>query len=79
MTPGLSLQELEILEKIPSTLTERLESRLEEVVSFPKLDGDSNITEMFFRSDPIFHELCLDFFRYNWYGSDIFKERKLID
>lgn len=34
MTPGLSLQELEILEKIPSTLTERLESRLEEVVSF---------------------------------------------
>src|SRR3989304_2100102 len=51
----------------------------EACVSFPKLDGDSNITEMFFSSDPMFHEWCLDFFRYNWYGSDIFQERKLIE
>lgn len=34
MTPGLTLQELEILEKIPYTLPQRLENRLEEVVSF---------------------------------------------
>lgn len=51
----------------------------EACVSFPKLDGDSNITEMFFSVDPMFHEWCLDFFRYNWYGSDIFQERKLIE
>ena len=48
-------------------------------VSFPKIDGDSNITEMFYSDDPMFHEWCLDYFRYNWYGSDIFQERKLSD
>ena len=46
-------------------------------VSFPKIDGDSNITEMFYSDDPTFHEWCLDYFRYSWYGSDIFQERKL--
>jgi hypothetical protein len=46
-------------------------------VSFPKIDGDSNITEMFYSDDPMFHEWCLDYFRYNWYGSDTFQERKL--
>lgn len=51
----------------------------ESCVSFPKLDGDSSITEMFYSDDPTFHEWCLDFFRYNWYGSDIFQERKLIE
>jgi predicted transcriptional regulator len=50
----------------------------EACVSFPKIDGDSNITEMFYSNDPMFHEWCLDYFRYSWYGSDIFKERKLI-
>jgi hypothetical protein len=49
----------------------------EACVSFPKIDGDSNITEMFYSNDPMFHEWCLDYFRYSWYGSDIFKERKL--
>jgi predicted transcriptional regulator len=51
----------------------------EACVSFPKLDGDSNITEMFYSDDKMFHEWCLDYFRYNWYGSDIFQERKLIE
>ncbi len=49
----------------------------EACVSFPKIDGDSNITEMFHSTDPMFHEWCLDYFRYSWYGSDIFQERKL--
>ena len=51
----------------------------ESCVSFPKLDGDSNITEMFYSDDPMFHEWCLDYFRYNWYGSDLFQEKKLIE
>lgn len=46
-------------------------------VSFPTLDGDSNITEMFFSDDQKFHEWCLDYFRYCWYGSDAFQESKL--
>jgi len=49
----------------------------EACVSFPKIDGDSNITELFYSNDPMFHEWCLDYFRYSWYGSDNFQERKL--
>ena len=49
----------------------------ESCVSFPKIDGDANLTEMFYSKDPAFHEWCLDYFRYCWYGSDIFQERKL--
>jgi hypothetical protein len=32
---------------------------------------------MFVSRDPIFHEWCLDYFRYRWYGSDIFDESRL--
>ena len=49
----------------------------EACVSFPKINGDSNITELFYSTDPNFHEWCLDYFRYCWYGSDLFQERKL--
>ena len=49
----------------------------EACVSFPKLEGEANLTEMFFSTDPLFHEWCLDYFRYCWYGSDLFQERKL--
>jgi len=49
----------------------------EACVSFPTLDGETNITEMFFSNDPKFHEWCLDYFRYCWYGSDSFQESKL--
>jgi predicted transcriptional regulator len=51
----------------------------EACVSFPKHNGESNITEMYYSTDPMFHEWCLDFFRYSWYGSDIFQERRLIE
>ena len=46
-------------------------------VSFPNTDGVNNITEMFHSTDPMFHEWCLDYFRYVWFGSDLFQERKL--
>ena len=49
----------------------------ETCVSFPNHDGDTNITEMFQGTDPMFHEWCLDYFRYVWFGSDLFQERKL--
>ena len=51
----------------------------EACVSFPKIDGDANLTEMFYSDDEKFHEWCLDYFRNCWYGSDIFQERKLRD
>ncbi|MCV0430437.1 transcriptional regulator [Nitrosopumilus sp.] len=49
----------------------------EACLMFPTLDGESDISEMFYSDDPMFHEWCLDYFRYCWYGSDIFRENKL--
>lgn len=49
----------------------------EACIMFPTLDGESDISEMLYSDDPMFHEWCLDFFRYSWYGSDVFKESKL--
>lgn len=49
----------------------------EACVSFPTLDGETNLTEMFYSQEPKFHEWCLDYFRYCWYGSDTFQESKL--
>jgi predicted transcriptional regulator len=49
----------------------------EACVLFPTKDGESDLTEMFYSDDSMFHEWCLDYFRYCWYGSDEFKESKL--
>ncbi len=49
----------------------------EACVMFPTNDGESDITEMFYSDDLMFHEWCLDYFRYCWYGSDVFQESKL--
>jgi len=49
----------------------------EACVLFPGSDGESDLSEMFYSNDPMFHEWCIDYFRYCWYGSDIFKESKL--
>lgn len=49
----------------------------EACVMFPTINGESDITEMFYSNDPMFHEWTLDYFRYCWYGSDVFQESKL--
>ena len=49
----------------------------EACIMFPTLDGESDLTEMFYSDDVMFHEWCLDYFRYCWYGSDVFRESKL--
>lgn len=49
----------------------------EAMVIFPNLDGEPDMREMFYSRDPLFHEWCLDYFRYCWYGSDVFLEYKL--
>ena len=49
----------------------------EACVLFPNTEGESDLSEMFYSSDPMFHEWCIDYFRYCWYGSDIFEESKL--
>ena len=49
----------------------------EACLMFPTIDEEADITEMLYSDDPMFHEWCLDYFRYCWYGSDMFKESKL--
>ncbi len=46
-------------------------------ICFPDIDGEPDITEAFYSTDSMFHEWCLDYFRYCWYESEIFRESKL--
>ncbi len=49
----------------------------EACVLFPTLDGAVDMREMFYSTEELFHEWCLDYFRYCWYGSGTFQEGKL--
>ena len=49
----------------------------EACVNFPTKKGEPDISKMFYSTDPLFHEWCLDYFRYWWYDSEYFQESKL--
>jgi predicted transcriptional regulator len=46
-------------------------------VLFPTQKGETDMNMIFHSSDSVFHEWCIDYFRYRWYGSDIFDETNL--
>ena len=46
-------------------------------ILFPK-NGEADMTEMLYSSEPAFHEWCFDYFQYCWKNSVPFQERKLI-
>ena len=46
---------------------------------FPTLKGNIDMNSMFYSIDPLFHEWCLDYFRYCWYNSKTFDESKLLE
>ena len=50
-------------------------------VMFPSLKGKmADMNSMFYSSnDQLFHEWCLDYFRYCWYNSKSFDESKLVE
>ena len=48
-------------------------------VLFPTQKGETDMNMIFYSIDRVFHEWCLDYFRYRWYGSDIFDESKLTE
>ena len=48
----------------------------EACIFFPK-NGEADLTEMFYSDHDVFHEWCLDYFRYCWYNSGSFQENKL--
>ena len=49
----------------------------EACIMFPNLKGEPDMSEMFYSSDPQFHEWCLDYFNHCWNNSASFKENKL--
>jgi predicted transcriptional regulator len=51
----------------------------EACVSFPDLNGKSDITQMLYGTDTEFREWCLDFFRYCWYECSTFLENNVRD
>ena len=61
----------------PNVQTVLVLNEKEACIMFPNKDGEADLSEMFYSTDPMFHEWCLDYFRYSWYGSDLFKESKL--
>lgn len=54
-----------------------LVSEKEGCVMFPRIDGEVDISQMFYSDDTSFQEWCLDYFHYYWDGAEIFQERKL--
>jgi predicted transcriptional regulator len=46
-------------------------------VLFPIQKGETDMNMMFYSEDKLFHDWCLDYFWFRWYGSNIFQEDKL--
>jgi len=72
MAKGLIERKMADKVQVVTVLNERQAS-----VLFPDLKGEADLNTMFYSEDPLFHEWCLDYFRYKWYGSDIFDESKV--
>ncbi|MEM2759462.1 MAG: transcriptional regulator [Nitrososphaerales archaeon] len=72
MSKGLVERKMADKVQVMTVLNERQAS-----VLFPNLKGEADLNNMFYSDDPLFHEWCLDYFRYKWYGSDIFDESKM--
>jgi len=49
----------------------------EACISFPSLDGESDLSQAFYSDDIPFQEWCLDFFRNCWYDAGEFRESKI--
>jgi predicted transcriptional regulator len=46
-------------------------------VMFSTIKGEPDISKMFYDDSKLFHEWCLDYFRYSWHNASIFREEKL--
>jgi len=49
----------------------------EACISFPLLDGESDLSQGFYSDDVPFQEWCLDYFRSCWHGAGDFRESKI--
>ena len=51
----------------------------ESAVFFPNLEGTTDLSEMYYSSDPKFHEWCIDYFTWCWNNGTSFQESKLLE
>jgi len=49
----------------------------EACIMFPSSDGEADLREMFYSSEDLFHDWCLDYFKHCWQNSVIFQETGL--
>jgi predicted transcriptional regulator len=49
----------------------------EACVIFPTINGDADMSSMFYSSEQAFHQWCLDYFKHCWNNSHAFQESKL--
>jgi predicted transcriptional regulator len=75
------LVERRMVDKMPVAV---ILNEKEATVMFPTLKrgqaiADLNSTFYSDRENPLFHEWCLDYFRYCWYGAKTFDESKLLE
>ena len=49
----------------------------ESCLIFPNEQGEPDMSEMLYSSDPEFHDWCLDYFEYCWKNSTRFQESKI--
>jgi hypothetical protein len=48
-------------------------------LSFPTDENEPDLSKMFYSTDALFHEWCLDFFSDCWKSSRSFQEAKIIE
>ena len=46
-------------------------------IMFSTIKGKPDISKMFYGDSKLFHEWCLDYFRYSWHNANLFREEKL--
>ncbi len=72
MVKGLVQRKMAEKIQVVTVLNER-----QACVLFPGPNGEADLNNMLYSEDPLFHEWCLDYFRYMWDNSDIFDESKV--
>ena len=66
--------ERKMLKTVPTAI---ILNEKEAFIAFPDLDGDPDLSEIFYGNSSDFHEWCLDYFNYYWNQAGSFNESKL--
>lgn len=68
------IAERKMLKSVPTAI---VLNEKEGFIAFPDIEGDPDLSEIFYGNDPDFHEWCFDYFNYYWNKAGSFNESKL--